>query len=37
MPFLDEIWVFPDGSYEYCPNPERRFGDKEMPLRSVKM
>jgi len=27
-PFLDEIWVFPDGSYEYCPNPERRFGDK---------
>lgn len=26
-PFLDEIWVLPDGSFEYCPNPERRFGD----------
>lgn len=26
--FKDEIWVLPDGSEQYCPNPERRFGDK---------
>lgn len=28
-PFFNEIWVFPDGTFEYCPNPERRFGNKE--------
>ena len=25
--FQDEIWILPDGSEEFCPNPERRFGD----------
>ena len=27
--FKDEIWILPDGTEEYCPNPERRFGDRE--------
>lgn len=27
-PFVDELWVLPDGSFERCPNPERRFGNK---------
>lgn len=27
--FKDEIWILPDGSEEFCPNPERRFGDRE--------
>ena len=27
--FRDEIWILPDGSEEFCPNPERRFGDRE--------
>ena len=35
-PFLDEIWVFPDGSYEYCPSPERRFGDKKSAAASCE-
>ena len=26
--FKDEIWILPDGSEEFCPNPERRFGDR---------
>lgn len=25
--FKDEVWVLPDGTEEFCPNPERRFGD----------
>lgn len=25
--FRDEVWILPDGSEEFCPNPERRFGD----------
>lgn len=25
--FRDEIWILPDGTEEFCPNPERRFGD----------
>lgn len=24
--FKEELWILPDGSVEYCPNPERRFG-----------
>lgn len=26
-PFDDELWVLPDGSVQYCPNPERRYGN----------
>ena len=26
--FKDEIWILPDGTEEFCPNPERRFGDR---------
>lgn len=29
--FLKELWVLPDGSREHCPNPERRFGDRNAP------
>ena len=25
-PFMDEIWILPDGSENHCPDPERRFG-----------
>ena len=25
-PFADEVWVWPDGHEDHCPNPERRFG-----------
>jgi len=25
-PFADEMWVWPDGREDHCPNPERRFG-----------
>lgn len=28
-PFADEIWVLPDGSEDYCPSPERRYGNKK--------
>ncbi len=24
-PFADEVWVWPDGHDDHCPNPERRF------------
>lgn len=27
-PFTDEVWIMPDGSEDYCPSPERRYGDK---------
>lgn len=29
--FEDEVWVMPDGSVQYCPNPEKRFGDPDAP------
>ncbi|MCQ2062534.1 MAG: radical SAM protein [Fibrobacter sp.] len=29
--FEEEIWVMPDGSVQYCPNPEKRFGDPDAP------
>ena len=25
-PFKDEVWIWPDGREDHCPNPERRFG-----------
>ena len=25
-PFADEVWVWPDGHEDHCPNPEIRFG-----------
>ena len=25
-PFEDEVWVWPDGHEDHCPNPERRWG-----------
>jgi organic radical activating enzyme len=25
-PFMNEIWILPDGSENHCPDPERRFG-----------
>lgn len=31
-PFVGELWILPDGSEQYCPNPERRFGDKNASL-----
>lgn len=30
-PFAEELWILPDGSEQHCPNPERRFGNKEAP------
>lgn len=27
-PFTDEVWILPDGSEDHCPNPERRYVDK---------
>lgn len=35
-PFLDEIWVLPDGSFEYCPSPERRFGNRSAAKASCE-
>lgn len=29
--FDEDIWVMPDGSVEYCPNPEKRFGNPAAP------
>ena len=26
-PFADEVWVWPDGHEDHCPNPERRWGN----------
>lgn len=26
-PFDDEVWVWPDGHEDHCPNPERRWGE----------
>ena len=28
-PFEDEVWVWPDGHEDHCPNPERRWGGWE--------
>ena len=28
-PFADEVWVWPDGREDHCPNPEKRFGGGE--------
>ena len=28
-PFADEVWVWPDGHEDHCPNPERRWGETE--------
>jgi MoaA/NifB/PqqE/SkfB family radical SAM enzyme len=28
-PFADEVWVWPDGHEDHCPNPEKRFGGGE--------
>lgn len=28
-PFVNELWILPDGSTQNCPNPERRFGDAQ--------
>ncbi|MCQ2124077.1 MAG: hypothetical protein MJZ25_07820 [Fibrobacter sp.] len=29
--FDDELWILPDGSEQHCPNPERRFGNRNAP------
>ena len=29
-PFADEIWILPDGTEDCCPNPEHRFGRKNI-------
>lgn len=26
-PFEDEVWIWPDGHEDHCPNPERRWGN----------
>lgn len=31
-PFVGELWILPDGSEQYCPNPERRFGNSNAEL-----
>ena len=28
-PFADEVWIWPDGHEDHCPNPERRWGEAE--------
>jgi hypothetical protein len=28
-PFADDVWVWPDGHEDHCPNPERRWGEAE--------
>ncbi|SHK33156.1 Radical SAM superfamily enzyme, MoaA/NifB/PqqE/SkfB family [Fibrobacter sp. UWB12] len=28
-PFSDEVWVWPDGHEDHCPNPEKRWGEAE--------
>ena len=28
-PFADEVWVWPDGHEDHCPDPERRWGGAE--------
>ncbi len=28
-PFADEVWVWPDGHEDHCPNPEKRWGEAE--------
>ena len=28
-PFAEEVWVWPDGHEDHCPNPERRWGKVE--------
>lgn len=25
-PFADEVWIYPDGHEDYCPNPQKRWG-----------
>lgn len=30
-PFVEELWILPDGSEQHCPNPERRFGRADSP------
>lgn len=30
-PFADEVWVWPDGHEDHCPNPERRYGAVLLP------
>ena len=35
-PFADEIWILPDGSEDYCPSPERRYGDKNAMCCFIK-
>ena len=27
-PFADEVWIWPDGHEDHCPNPERRWGEQ---------
>ena len=29
-PFVDEVWVWPDGHEDHCPDPERRYGNKKV-------
>ena len=28
-PFADEVWVWPDGHEDHCPNPEKRYVNKK--------
>lgn len=32
-PFADEVWVWPDGHEDHCPNPERRFVGRQRIAR----
>jgi len=34
-PFVDEVWVWPDGHEDHCPDPERRYGNKKAECSSI--
>jgi len=36
-PFVDEVWVLPDGSEDHCPSPERRYGDAHAECCFIEM
>ena len=35
-PFQNELWILPNGKEEFCPNPERRFGNTRHRNASCK-
>lgn len=35
-PFKSEVWIYPNGTESFCPNPELRFGNPNSPAASCK-